>query len=386
MCTCASQASEVKKTLFHVLLTTNCDLKCKYCYEKSCEDIDADFGDLEVDYSVPSEVSYNTELLKKFFEKDPEPALIFYGGEPLLCIDRIKEIMDNIPAKHFIIQTNGLHLNRLESEYVNRFSAIFVSLDGDERLTDFYRGKGIYRRVIENIKLIKRNGSRGKLIARMTVMEETDIYESVRWLLDNPNYSFSSVHWQLDAGFWKTDFQKRHFAEWVDENYNPQIRKLVEFWVRVMETENKVLRLYPLLGIMNSLLRKEDSLLRCGSGWANYSIQTDGQIIPCPVMSGMKDYYLGNIKNSHPSKLKKVYVKNPCLECEIYSECGGRCLYANITKRWSNEAYSIVCRAVKNLVESLRAVLPRVERLIDEGKVNLSDFEHMNYNSCEIIP
>jgi uncharacterized protein len=348
--------------------------------------MDADFGDFEVDYDVPNEVSYDTELLQNFFEKDKEPVLIFYGGEPMLCIDKIKEIMDSVPAKHYLIQTNGLHLNRLEPEYVNRFSAIFVSLDGNERLTDFYRGKGVYRRAIENIKLIKRNGFEGELIARMTVMEETDIYESVKWLLDNPDYSFSSVHWQLDAGFWKTDFQGRHFEQWIDENYNPQIRRLVDFWIQSMETEGKALRLYPLLGVMDSLLRKEESLLRCGSGWANYSIQTDGQIIPCPVMSGMKDYYVGNIKDSHPLNLKKVYVNHPCLRCEVYSECGGRCLYANITKRWSNEAYSIVCKTVKNLVESLWANLTRVERLIDEGKIRLSDFEHLNYNSCEIIP
>lgn len=371
---------------FHVLLTTNCDLKCRYCYEKSCDDIYADFGDFEVDYSVPSEINYDTELLKKFFEKDPEPILIFYGGEPMLCIDKIKQIMDSSSAKHFIMQTNGLHLNRLEPEYVNRFSSIFVSLDGDERLTDFYRGKGVYRRVIRNIKLINRNGFEGELVARMTAMEETNIYESVRWLLNNPDHSFSSIHWQLDAGFWKTDFSKRHFAEWVDENYNPQIKKLVEFWIRVMEMNGKVLRLYPFLGIMDSLLKKEESLLRCGSGWTNYSVQTDGQIIPCPVMSGMKDYYLGSIKDSHPLNLKKVYVKDPCLRCEIYLECGGRCLYANLTNRWSNEAYSIVCKTVKNLVKSLRVILPWVERLIDYEIIRQSDFKLMKYNSCEIIP
>ena len=63
---------------FHVLLTTNCDLKCRYCYEKSCEDMDDDFGDLDVDYSVPDEISYDIGLLKKFCEKDPEPVLIFW--------------------------------------------------------------------------------------------------------------------------------------------------------------------------------------------------------------------------------------------------------------------------------------------------------------------
>jgi len=371
---------------FHLLLTTNCDLQCRYCYGKSCEDIDTDFGDFEVDYSVPDKITYNIERLKKFCEKDPDVVLIFYGGEPMLCIDKIKQIMDNVKAKQFNIQTNGLHLNRLEPEYMNRLSTIFVSIDGTEKLTDYYRGKGVYRKVIENIKAIRKNGFEGEIIARMTLMEETDIYENVRWLLNNPDHSFSSIHWQLDAGFWKNDFAKRPFAEWVEENYNPQIKKLVEFWVRLMEMKGKVLRLYPFLGVMQSLLTGEESLLRCGAGWINYSIQTDGHIIPCPSMSGMKDYYLGHIQDSHPLQLKRVYVGQPCTSCEILRECGGRCLYANITKRWSNEAYDLVCKTVKNLVESLKASLPRVKTLIDDEKIRLSDFDHVKYNSCEIIP
>ncbi len=371
---------------FHVLLTTNCDLKCRYCYEKSCEDMNSVFGDFKVDYSVPAEINYHIELLKKFCEKDPEPVLIFYGGEPMLCIGKMKQIMDRVQAKQFVIQTNGLHLNKLEPEYVNRLSTIFVSLDGDEKLTDFYRGKGVHRRVIENVKSIKRNGFKGEIIARMTVMEETDIYESVKWLLNNPEHSFSSVHWQLDAGFWKNDFSKRNFAEWVEENYNLQINRLVEFWVQFMEMEGRVLRLYPFLGVMQSLLTEEDSLVRCGSGWSNYSIQTDGHIIPCPAMSGMRDYYLGHVQDSHPLRLKRVYVGQPCATCEILRECGGRCLYANITKRWSNEAYSLVCKTVKNLIESLKSTLPRVKRLIEDERIRLSDFEHTKYNSCEIIP
>lgn len=371
---------------FHVLLTTKCDLQCKYCYGKSCEDMEADFGDFEVDYSLPSEISYDIELLRKFCEKDSEPVLIFYGGEPMLCMKRIKQIMDEVRAKHFVVQTNGLHLNRLEPEYVNRLYSIFVSVDGDEELTDYYRGKGVYQKVIENVKLVRRSGFKGEIIARMTVMEETDICEQVMWLLNNPDYSFSSIHWQLDAGFWKNDFSKRPFAKWVEENYNFGIRRLVEFWVDFMEGEGEVLRFYPFLGVMQSLLKGEKSLLRCGSGWINFSIQTDGYIIPCPIMSGMKDYYLGHILNVHPLRLRKVYVGFPCVRCEILRVCGGRCLYANITKRWSEAAYALVCMAVRNLVESLKTVLPRVRILIDSGKIELSDFEHMKYNSCEIIP
>lgn len=371
---------------FHVLLTTKCDLQCRYCYGKSLEDMEADFGDFEIDYSLPSKMSYDLETLRKFCEKASEPVLIFYGGEPMLCTGKMRRIMDRIRAKHFVIQTNGLHLNALEPEYVNRLCSIFVSIDGDEGLTNYYRGDGVYRRVIENVKLVERNGFEGEIIARMTVMEETDIYKQVMWLLNNPDYSFSSVHWQLDAGFWEKDFPERPFEKWVEENYNPSVRELVKFWVDSMEKKGKVLRLYPFLGVTHSLLHGERSLLRCGSGWINYSIQTDGHIVPCPIMNGMKDFYLGHIRTAHPLQLRKVYVGHPCVGCEILHECGGRCLYANITKRWGEEAYGLVCRTVRNLVESLKASLPRIKRLIDDRKIKISDFEHVKYNSCEIIP
>jgi putative peptide-modifying radical SAM enzyme len=371
---------------FHVILTTNCDLKCKYCYEKSCEDIDCDFKGFNVDYNVPSVINYDVELLCNFLKKDKEPSIIFYGGEPLLCFEKLKELMDKVKVKHFNIQTNALHLDKLESEYVNRFSTIFVSIDGKEELTDFYRGNGVYKKVIDNLINIKQNGFKNEIIARMTIMEETDIYENVRWLLNNPDFSFNSIHWQLDAGFWKNDFTKRDFKKWIEHNYNLKLKKLVKFWVKNMEKNGIVLRLYPFLGVMHSILNKENCLLRCGSGWSNYSIQTDGNIIPCPAMIGMNDYYMGQIEKTNPLELRKFFVETPCTNCNILLKCGGRCLYANITKQWSPNDYNLVCKTVKNHINSLDSVLPRIKKLIDQKRIRISDFEHVKYNSCEVIP
>jgi uncharacterized protein len=349
--------------------------------------MDTDFADFEVNYALPKNINYDVELLDRFCRQDRDCALIFYGGEPLLCVDEIKRIMDNVKAKHFIIQTNGLLLDRLEPEYVNRSHTILISIDGDEALTDFYRGKGTFRKVINNLKLIRRNGFRGKLIARMTVMEQTDIYKQVKWLVDNKEFPFSLVHWQLNAGFWGNDFARRDFKRWSEESYNPGIRKLVNFWVDQMEKNGAVLRLYPFLGIAHSLLSDEKkSLLRCGGGWINYAIQTDGYVVPCPTMWGMKDYYLGHISNANPLKLKKILVGEPCTKCDLLQVCGGRCLYANITKRWSKEGYGLVCDSVRNLVDAVAKEVPRIRKLMENGRISLKDFEFMKYNGCEIIP
>jgi radical SAM protein with 4Fe4S-binding SPASM domain len=154
-----------------------------------------------------------------------------------------------------------------------------------------------------------------------------------------------------------------------------------------MESTGSVHKLYPFLGVAHSLLLKEPNLLRCGGGWINYAIQTDGFIIPCPTMWGMKNYYLGHISNADPLELRKIFISDkPCTECSIFNICGGRCLYANITKRWKNNEYATVCITVRSLVNAVEAQLPRITQLIKNGKIRQQDFEFMKYNGCEIIP
>ena len=205
-----------------MVVTTECDLHCKYCFEKSCLDIDSDFN-FTVE-SLPRKIDYDIECLAAFCIKDRNCVLSFYGGEPLLRIKEIKEILDNVKAKHFTIHTNGLHLHELDPYYMNRFHKIFVSIDGNKKLTDHYRGTGVHQRVVKNLALLRQNGFQGEIIARMTVMEDTNIEQEVNWLLSNPDFNFSSVHWQLDAGFWRNDFDNRPFKRWVEENYNPGVR------------------------------------------------------------------------------------------------------------------------------------------------------------------
>lgn len=374
---------------FHVILTSECNLQCRYCFGESLDDFDEEFGDdIEVDYALPRKIKYDIELLERFCRKDPDCVLTFYGGEPLLCTDKIKQIMDTVKPKHFMIQTNGLLLDKLEPKYLNCFHTILVSIDGEETLTDFYRGKGTYRKVIDNLKQLKRNGFTGELIARMTVMEQTDIYTQVRFLLDNDEFPFTSVHWQLNAGFWGNDYARRNFEEWARTSYVPGVKQLAGFWVDKMEQDGVILKLYPLLGIADSLLHQEKNcLMRCGGGWINYAIQTDGNIIPCPTMWGMKEYYIGNICDSDPLKLKKIFVDQPpCVNCSILNVCGGRCLYANITKRWNDEAYSKVCHTVAELVQAVELEVPKIHKLIKNNKISLKDFDFMKYNGCEIIP
>jgi uncharacterized protein len=370
---------------FFITLTTACDLQCRYCYGECCDDFDGgDRGD--VDYLLPRDLSYPTGALEGFLKKDPEATLIFYGGEPLLNIKKMYELMDTLPARRFMLHTNGTMLHKVRPEYLDRLHTISISIDGDEGLTDLNRGAGVYKKITRNARLVREKGFAGEMIVRMTVTEDCDIYRQVLFLLDNPYFSFDSVHWQLNALFWKNDYGRRHFARWARESYNPGIDRLVGEWVRIMRDEGRVLRMYPLMSVMRSLLLEEKTLLRCGAGWAEFNVQTDGNISPCPVMSGMRAYYAGDIFTGDPLHLKQTRIAGPCGDCDVLGTCGGRCLYANVTRKWGDEGFAEVCATVRNLINALQGALPEVGQLIKEGRISAGDFEHTKFNSCEIIP
>ncbi|HOT94407.1 MAG TPA: TIGR04084 family radical SAM/SPASM domain-containing protein [Methanoregulaceae archaeon] len=366
---------------WHLVLTDECNLCCSYCRAKAFEPGAEPSLPFEYDPEVPVELAVDPAELAAFLARDPEPTLTFYGGEPLLRADLIEEIMDLVPGCRFMLQTNGLLLDRLSPHVLQRFHTVLVSIDGPEALTDQHRGQGVYARVVANVGRLIDAGFNGELIARMTVDEATEIVEAV---LHCDALPFSGIHWQLDANFWG-DYDRRDFSGWVEGSYNPGIRRLLEIWVERIEA-GRVPRWYPFLDTTWDLLAGRSSLLRCGSGHANYTIQTDGRIVPCPIMTGMSDHYLGHIRDTDPLRLPHVMVPGDCPGCEIVNFCGGRCLYSAVTQPWPPEHRALVCGTVRNLHDALVQVLPRVQASLDDGTVLLEDFAHVKYNGCEIIP
>ncbi|MHA1230753.1 MAG: TIGR04084 family radical SAM/SPASM domain-containing protein [Candidatus Helarchaeota archaeon] len=361
--------------IYNIFITRKCNLCCEYC------------GSCRYPTNLPVEITYTIEKLKEFIEKDAEPIIAFYGGEPTLRIDRIKEIMDKINAKHYIIQTNGTHLNELPPEYLKRLDIILVSIDGDAQITDLNRGKGTFQRVIDNLRGIKPYFN-GELIARMTLSEFSDVYRDVKWLIKSKDPKFDGIHWQINFMF--DDLEKWNDIHGWIEKYNDGINKLIDEWVDEMESNGNVLRLYPFMAIMKSLLYNEiPTKLRCGAGWIYHTIDTNGNILACPIAGEMKSFWMGNINTiDNPMQLKDAFlIKNePCISCDIFEICGGRCLFANYVKPWGDEGYEIICPTIRNLINKLCSVKEKISNLILEGTIKLSDFNYIEYNGVEIIP
>ena len=373
---------------YYLALTSKCNLLCKYCYGKSCEDYLTPKEEEKYDFTLPEDTDFKVDELEKFAKFDDDFILTFYGGEPLLQIDKIKEIMDKNFAKEYMMQTNGVLLDKLPKKYVNKMSTILTSIDGTAEHTNERRGKGVYEKVISNVKLIKKNGFSGEVIARMTVDETCDIYGSVTHLYENSDFSFSSIHWQLDAQFWKSDYKQRNFKKWSSEVYNPGVEKLVNWWVDKIVSTGKVPRIYPFIGVMQSILTSEKSPMKCGAGHSLLGIQTNGKVVACPITAGYTPFIMGDIKNSSLDDVNNnlILPNNTCSSCEIIDICGGRCLYANKTKLWGEKGFVEVCDTIFFLVDCLKSKVSVIDAMIKSGKLSVDDFNYPKYNGAEIIP
>lgn len=364
---------------YHLLLTEECNSKCRYCYEKSMKEFNNELEKKwKFDFNTPCKFDVNIEKLKKFLK--PKDTLIFYGGEPLLNIEKMKEIIDYVKVDSFCMQTNGKLLNILPSEYMNKFSKILVSLDGSKERTDFNRGVGTYEKVLKNLKLIRKNGYTGEIVARMTI-SFPDIYEQVIEIMKLNE--IDSIHWQLDAGFYKNDFNEKEFSKFV-KRYNDSISNLANYWVNEMK-KGKILKFYPFLGIFESIYYGKKEKLRCGAGHSNYTITTDGKIVACPIMNCICDFFCGDL-NSKQSELKKIKVGEPCSFCEYLNLCGGRCLYSNKAKLWPKEGQRLICDTVIHLIKTIDKKIPEIKNLIKEKKIKKEDFFYEKYFGPEIIP
>ncbi len=369
---------------FHIILTERCNLRCKYCYEKSMNEFDNGLDKKwNYDYDSPYDSKVEIEKVKEFLKKDKSPVLIFYGGEPLMKLDKIKLFMDNINAK-FYIQTNGLTLKVIPEKYLHKIEKMLISIDGNKERTDFNRGKGIYDAVINNIKNIREKGYKGEIVARMTI-SFPDIYEQINHITELIKQGiFDSIHWQLDAGFYKNDFNLKDFAKFTKE-YNNSIDKLLDFWIENMKRE-KVLMIYPFLGIFETLYYHKKSKLPCGAGYANYTITTTGKISACPIMNSVKNFYCGNL-DTNPKNLIQIHcTEEPCKNCNYYEICGGRCLYSHYAKLWPKQGEKLICKTIIYLIEGIKKRIPEIKKLIEQKIISKKDFEYEKYFGPEIIP
>jgi uncharacterized protein len=181
-----------KDIVFEV--TDACNLKCKYCaygeYYNNYEKRDNKKLSIKkarrlIDYLVNI---WNSDTNKS---QNSEIRIGFYGGEPLLNVPLIKEIVQytkkiNLFYNYFTygITTNGVLLDKSMDFLVKNNFNILISLDGNKK-NNAYRvfpdGKSSYETVYKNILLFKKRfpGYFEKNVSFISVVHRLNSVESI---------------------------------------------------------------------------------------------------------------------------------------------------------------------------------------------------------------
>ncbi len=302
-------AIQGKRVELQLLTTLRCNLKCTYCSIAEGEVLGSQ-----------GNVSYTLDTLDAFIQKQLtglETYVTFYGGEPTLNRPFMKEVMERYPHFRFQLQTNGTLLDDLPDSMLSRLSNILVSIDGGEKTTDGYRGRGIYRQVVKNIGKV-RDRVGGTLTARVTWSNDEISYDE----LDELAHTFDYLYFQFVAGeaYTPAGVEKRKAV----------LSRLIERFFASTET------LYPIIPLMGTVRNKVlpsralelyDGKTQCRASTHILNVMPDGKVYPCPDLMHLPEMLQGDIVDNwlKPSPLQAT-ADMPCGECEAYAWCRGNCM------------------------------------------------------------
>lgn len=360
-----------------IFLTERCNLECTYCETKTSRS------------ERVQEIQYDLDTLIDFLRADANLGLQFYGGEPLLRIDLIKEILSRTDPVHTCLQTNGFLLDKVPDEVMKKIDVFCVSLDGPSRLTDKMRGDGVYARAVDQSKKLRARGYTGDIDVRMTTSPGVQIYDAVNHFLGECEFDFDSIYWQLNVLFGELDWRwdRKFIKRWFRDAYNPQITRLIDEWIADMKQHGRIRKIIPFAGVLNTIMSGEPvPEIHCGAGAHSWTITPDGGIYVCPVLRESPEFSVGNISSTRPSEIVPMCdLQHGCDGCEVRDVCGGRCIYASEAGRWGDEGFNLVCDSVKHMIAELRRVAPDVQKLVDDGRIDLADYADVGFD-YEVIP
>jgi uncharacterized protein len=325
-----------------LLTTLRCNLKCSYC--------SLGVGDV---LGSQRNVTYSLDALDAFIAthlSGHEIYVTFYGGEPTLNLDLVTAVMQRHPEFRFQLQTNGTLLDRLPHWMLAKLSNILVSIDGGEHVTDGYRGHGIYRGVLNNVRAIRARVG-GTLTARVTWSSADTSFEE----LDQLAQDFDYVYFQFVA---------------QDGAYAPEaVAKKREVIARLVREFFSAAALYPFIPIMGTVRNKVlpsratelySGHTQCRASTHILNIMPDGKIYPCPDLMYLPEMLQGDVVGNW---LKRSPLQPdpamPCAACAAFAYCRGNCMknlhlaYVKGDSAYRTNVVEPICDLVRYLGEEV---------------------------------
>ena len=323
--------SPIKAMCLHI--AHDCNLRCQYCFAST-----GDFGTGRK--MMPFEIGKAAIdfLLEQSADRE-NLEVDFFGGEPMMNFDVVKEIVAYARSKEqeygkkfrFTMTTNGILLTDDTIDYLNQeMHNVVLSIDGRKEVNDRMRtrvdGSGSYDRILPNFKkLVEKRGDKEYYVRGTYTKYNLDfsedimhLYEegfdqiSVEPVIESPEKEYAITEADLERIYQEYDLLTERIGD---------IRKkggLINFFHFMIDLDQGPCVVKRLRG--------------CGSGNEYVAITPDGDIYPCHQFVGHEEYKMGNLQEgTFREDIKKefagshVYSKPSCRECWAKFYCSGGC-------------------------------------------------------------
>lgn len=293
-------------------LTNRCNLQCTHC-AAAAETMLAEEKLTTADWY---------DIIDKVLAVKPN-MLVLTGGEPMVrkdFFDITRYIRKNYKGK-LELMSNGLLITKENiAEIINSFDAITISLDGyDEETCAAIRGKGVFGKVLDVIKLLIDNGFRRERLSMSMVETELTVGKTYKFHQLCDELGIRSV--------------VRHFSAIGRGKENKEwLIPKKEDGVKSVEKEKR---------LENGYITRERKYVpcqNCRAGRGKIFINHVGDIFPCQLLDDRK-YCHGNIletenlseliinrKNCNVKEIEKfeqLLIENhpKCSKCDVAPFC-----------------------------------------------------------------
>jgi uncharacterized protein len=323
-------------SLMYLMLTDQCNLACKYCFIEGGMPSAHKFSLMD---EATSKKAIDFFISKAHLCDDPEhkPSIIFYGGEPTLNWEVLKnavlyikqKIKDSVLPEKIEINliTNGTLLDEQMIGFIKENGvSLSISFDGAGEHNDariFHNGSKSTDKVLQTFDLLRKAEIPISISCTINPYNQKNIREIAQWfceqkvatvgfniLLDAPNNPPASDELIHDTVTALTDCYETFRNHGI---YEDRIGRKVKAF-----TEEKI---YP---------------FDCGGYGGQIVIAPDGQIGICHAYLGDRKYFNFNVNITdnfdleNDSNFQEWSNRSPlnmpqCYECPVLGICGGGC-------------------------------------------------------------
>ncbi len=357
------KSNEMKALCLHVC--HDCNLRCKYCfadegaYHAAREMMSIEVARKAIDFLIERSGS------RRVLEVD------FFGGEPLMNFDVVKETVSYAKAEAakrgkkflFTTTTNGLLLDDEKIAFLNEeMENVVLSLDGRKEVHDAVRktvnGKGSFDAVIDKIKkFVKIRGDRHYYVRGTFTAKNLDFSRDVLFLADQGFESLSVEPVVTDIP--DLAIREEHLPA-IEREYE----RLCDEYIR-REAEGRGFSFFHFHIDLEGGPCLQKRVSACGAGNEYFSVVPNGDLYPCHQFAGDAEWRMGSVLTGElDGSLREkfasscLFTRKKCGDCFAKFICSGGCSANNYHFNGDiDEPYAVTCAMMKKRAECAMHVL-----------------------------